>query len=93
MKDFLTSLNKTATLTKIKRPFSALPKVWIGFIIAGVFLLVELIGGASGYDMDDLLVYLIAIGLVGMVYWHRDTAWSFDAIVHPVAQHILRWFC
>lgn len=69
MKDFLTSLNKTATLTKIKRPFSALPKVWIGFIIAGVFLLVELIGGASGYDMDDLLVYLIAIGLVGMVYW------------------------
>ncbi|MGB6339786.1 MAG: hypothetical protein WBF32_08425, partial [Candidatus Aminicenantaceae bacterium] len=69
MKDFLTSLNKTATLTKLQRPFSALPKVWIGFIIAGVFLLVELIALASGYDMDDLLLYLLAIGLVGTVYW------------------------
>ena len=69
MKDFLTSINKTETLTKLQRPFSALPKVWIGFIIAGVYLLVELVGGASGNDMDDLLVYLIAIGLVGMAYW------------------------
>ncbi len=69
MKDFLTSINKTETLTKLQRPFSALPKVWIGFIIAGVFLLVELMGGASGNDMDDLLVYLVAIGLVGMAYW------------------------
>ncbi len=69
MKDFLTSLNKTATLTKLQRPFSALPKVWVGFIIAGVFLLVELIAQASGYDNDDLMVYLLAIGLVGSIYW------------------------
>lgn len=69
MKDFLSSLNKTETLTKLQRPFSALPKVWIGFIIAGVFLSVELIGNASGYEMDDLLVYLIAIGLIGMAFW------------------------
>jgi serine/threonine protein kinase len=69
MKEFLTSINKTETLTKLQRPFSPLPKVWIGFIIAGVYLLVELMSGASGNDMDDLLVYLIAIGLVGMAYW------------------------
>lgn len=69
MKDFLTSLNKTATLTKLQRPFSALPKVWVGFIIAGVYLFVELIGVASGYDMDDFMVLLLVIGLVGTVYW------------------------
>ena len=54
--------------TKITRPVSALPKVWIGFIIAGIFLTAEIIEGYRDY-VESISPLLIFISLSGIVYW------------------------
>ena len=68
MEDFFATLNKTATQTKITQPVSALPKIWIGYIFAGTFLLAEIIEAYRGY-VDKISPLLILISLSGIAYW------------------------
>ncbi len=68
MEDFFVSLNKTTVRTKIQKPVSALPKVWIGFLFAAAFLVVEIREGPT-YSLEEFSPTLIVIGLFGAGYW------------------------
>jgi len=50
----------------MRRPVSTLPKVWIGFLFAASFLIVEFMEGANGYE-NGFSPLLFIISLTGIV--------------------------
>lgn len=71
---FTSIMDKTETYSEEQIPKSSTPWVWIGFVFAGAFFVVEIIygvlevmGSLSDAASLDIVLMLIAIG--GWIYW------------------------
>jgi len=50
-------------------PKSSLPWVWVGFLFAGAFFVIQVLFLIRGWDLQAITAILILISLSGTIYW------------------------
>lgn len=64
-----TSIMDTTVTDNEQIPKTSPPWVWIGFLIAGVFFVFEVVFAIMGMEEAEITIYLTLIAIPGGIYW------------------------
>jgi hypothetical protein len=63
------SITATPADTDERVPTTSFPWLWIGFLFAAAFLMMEVLLVFQGVEDNQMIIYLVPISLTGMIYW------------------------